>query len=181
MHARIAVAVGDVHVAIRRLGDVGDAVERLAAEQHRTLADLEAGARGAPGLAQHLLEIARGVEDAHRVVAVVGAVQAVLAIDVDAVRRAEDALAPGIEELALLVEDDHRVLAAVEHVDAVLRVDGDARDLDEGPAVRQLLPALDHLILELVRPFRHELFPFGWREEECDRASLSRPRPDGNA
>jgi hypothetical protein len=84
--AGIAATVGDVYVAIGRLGDVGHAVERLAAEQHRTLADLEAGARGAPGLAQHLLEIARGVEDAHRVVAVVGAVDAIVAIDVHAVR-----------------------------------------------------------------------------------------------
>jgi hypothetical protein len=50
------------------------------------------------------------------------------------------------------------VLAAVELIDAILRVDGDAGHLHEGPAVGQLLPALDHLILELVRAFRHELF-----------------------
>ena len=46
---------------------------------------------------------------------------------------------------------------AVEDVDPVLGIHGDARDLDEGPALGQLLPALQDLILQPVRTDRHDM------------------------
>ena len=83
-------------------------------------------------------------------VAVVGAVERVVAVDVDAVRAAEQAFAPGAQEVAVAVEHHHRMLAAVEDVDAVLAVDGDRRDVAELPAVGQLGPVLDHAITMLA-------------------------------
>ena len=70
--------------------------------------------------------------------------------DADAVRVLKDLLAPVVDELAALVEDHERVLRAREDVDVVLRVAGDAGALAPLPALRQLTPALDQLVLTLT-------------------------------
>jgi len=58
-----------------------------------------------------------------------------------------------------LVEDDDGVRAAVEHVHPVLRVARHARDLDERPALRQPLSALEDFVLDAVFSRSH-LYPF---------------------
>ena len=80
----------------------------------------------------------------------------VVAIDEDAVGAGEQPLAPGIEEFALLVEHDERMFSTVEHVDPVARTDGDTRHLDEGPALRQPFPPLDHLVGQSVLTDGHD-------------------------
>ena len=129
--ARVAVAVGDVEVALRRQRGVGAAVERLAAHIGRRLA-------GDADRQQHL-----AVEGAlaDRVVAVVGQPDRLVRRHVDAVRPREDALAPGAQQVAVAVEHEHRVLAAVEGVDVVVLVDADRRDIGvELHAGRQFRP-----------------------------------------
>ncbi len=82
--AGIAVAVGDIDLALRRQRGVGAAVKRLAAHERRRLvrdADRQ----------QHL---AVGGAFAHGVVAVVGAIEIVVGVDVQAVRAVEQAFAP---------------------------------------------------------------------------------------
>ena len=88
---------------------------------------------------------------AHRVVAVVGAVEIVVRVDVQAVRALEQALAPALEEVAVAIEHHHRMLAAIEDVDVVLAVDRDRADVGQIPAVGQLRPVLDHAIAMLAR------------------------------
>ena len=141
VHAGIAVAVRHVDLALRRQRRVGAAVERLAAHERRGLA------RDADG-EQHL---AVGRALAHRVVAVVGAVEIVVGVDVQAVRAREQPLAPALDEAAVAVQHHHRVLAAIEHVDAVLAVDRDRADVGQIPAVGQLRPVFDHAIAMLAR------------------------------
>ena len=140
VHARVAVAVRDVDVALGRQRGVRAAMERLAAHEGRGLA----------GHADGELDLAGGRAPAHGVVAVVGAIERVVAVDVQAVRAVEHALAPGAQEIALAVEHHHGVLAAVEDVDLVLAVDGDGGDVLEGPAVGQLGPVLHHAIAMLA-------------------------------
>ena len=140
VHARIAVAVGNVDLALGRQRRVRAAMERLAAHEGRGLA----------GHADGEVDLALGRAAAHAVVAVVGAVEVVVRIDVQAVRALEDALAPGAQEVALPIEHHHGVLAAIEDVDLVLAVDGDGADVHELPAVGQLGPVLDHAIAMLA-------------------------------
>ena len=141
VHAGVAVAVGDVDLAFGRQRRMGAAVERLAAHERRRLV------RDADGQ-QHL---AVGRAFAHRVVAVIGAVEIVVGVDVQAVRAVEQPFAPAFDEIAIAVEHHHRVLAAIEDVDAVLAVDGDRGDVREIPAVGQLRPVLHHAIAMLAR------------------------------
>ena len=106
---------------------MGAAVERLAAHVGRRLAGKADGQ-------QHL---AVGGALAHRVVAVVGAVEIVVRVDVQPVRAVEQPFAPASDEAAVAVQHHHRVLAAIEHIDAVLAVDRDRRDVGQVPAVGQ--------------------------------------------
>ena len=129
--AGIAVAVGDVDLALGRERGVRAAVERLAAQERR----------GLVGHADGQQDLALGGDLANRMVAVVGAVEVVVAVDMDAVGAAEQAFAPRAQEIAVAVEHHHRMLAAIEDVDAVLAVDGDGRDIAELPAVGQLAPS----------------------------------------
>ena len=140
VHARIAVAVGDIDLALGRQRRVRAAMERLAAHEGRRLA----------GHTDGELDLAGGRASAHGVIAVIGAVEIVVRIDVQAVRALEDALAPGAQEVALAVEHHHGVLAAIEHVDLVLAVDGDSADIHELPLVRKLGPVLDYPIAMLA-------------------------------
>src|ERR1700722_4828738 len=90
-------------------------------------------------------------------VAIVGAVERVVAVDVDAVGAAEQAFAPRAQELAVAVEHHHGMLAAVEDIDMVFAVDGDRRHVAELPAVGQLRPVLDHAITMFAasKDYRH--------------------------
>ena len=129
--AGIAVAVGNIDLALRRQRGVGAAVKRLAAHERRRLvrdADRQ----------QHL-SVGRAL--AHGVVAVIGAVEIVVGIDVQAVGAVEQAFAPAGDEIALAVQHHHRMFAAVEDVDAVLAVDRDGGDVGKAPAVRQFCPS----------------------------------------
>ncbi len=140
VHARIAVAVADVDLALRRERRVGAAVKGQAAHVGRGLArhaDLE----------QHL---AVGRALPHEVAAVVGAVEVVVRIDVQAVGARERAFAPGREEISVAIEHDHRVLAAIEHVDAILAVDRHRGGVLEFPAFGQPGPVFHHLIAVLA-------------------------------
>jgi hypothetical protein len=67
----------------------------------------------------------------------------------------EHAFAPGVQELAVLVEDDHGMGAAIEDVHAVFRIARNTRDFDERPALGHLLPALQHLVFDLVLAQSH--------------------------
>ena len=140
VHAGIAVAVGDVDLALRRQRGVSAAVERLAAHIRRRLF----------GNADRQEHLAVGRTLAHGVVAVVGAIEIVVGIDVQAVGAREQAFAPTLDEIAVAVEHDHRVFAAIEDVDAVLAVDADRGDVGELPAVRQFCPVLHHAIAMLA-------------------------------
>jgi hypothetical protein len=155
VHPGVAVAVRDEHLAARRHRDVGDHVERPAGIANRRLADLEARVRRPFRVAERHQQLAAGGELSDRVVEIVGAVDVIVAVDEDAVCAREDPLAPRGEEAAVLVEYDDRVLAPVEDVDPVLRIHRDARDLDERPALGQLFPALQDLVLQAVRADRH--------------------------
>src|SRR6266853_107253 len=116
------------------------AVERLAAQERS----------GLVGYADGQQDLALGGDLANRMVAVIGAVEVVVAVDVDAVGAAEQAFAPRAQELAVAVEHHHRMLATIEDIDTVLAVDGDRGDVAELPAVGQLGPVLDHAITMLA-------------------------------
>ena len=182
VHAGVAVAVRDEHLAAARDRDVGHHIERAGRVQDRRFADPEAGLGRPRGVAQRHQELAVGRELAHGVVEVVGAPDMVVPVDEDAVRARENALAPGIQEAAVLVEHDHRMGAAIEDVDPVLGIDGDARDLDERPALGQLLPAFQDLVLKPVGTDRHDVLLSlmvgpceSSRRARCGQASTTRP------
>src|SRR5262249_11587433 len=130
--AGIAVSVRHVDLALGRERGVGAAIERLAAQE----------GCGLVGHADGQQHLALGGHLADRVVAVVGAVEGVVAVDMDAVRATEQAFAPRAQEVALAVEYHHGMLTAVEDVHVVLAVDRDRRDIAELPAVGQLRPVL---------------------------------------
>ena len=139
--AGVAVAVGDIDLALRRQRGVGAAMERLTAHERRRLV------RNADGQ-QHL---AAGRTFAHGVVAVVGAIQIVVGVDVQPVRAAKQAFAPAGDEIAFAVEHHHRMFAAVEDIDAILAVDRDGGDVGEIPPVGQLGPVFHHAVAMLAR------------------------------
>ena len=137
MDPRIAVAVRDVEIALRREGGMGAAMERLAAHIGRRLA------RNAEGL-QHLA-VQGALAD--RVVAIIGQPDRLIRRHEHAVRPHEDALAPAAQQIALTVKDAHRVLAAIKGIDIVVLVDPDRRDIGvEFVAGRQFRPALGNLV-----------------------------------
>ena len=166
VHARVAVAVGDVDVALGRQRGVGAAVERIAAVHRRGLA----------GHADLQQELPFQRQPAHRVVAVVGAVDRVVRRDVHAVRPTEQTLAPGAQEVAVAVEHHHRVLAAREDVDVVLAVHADRGDLAVVPAVGQLAPVLDHLVAMLAGADDdcHDRLPYAALARACFGVCRSR-------
>ena len=115
--APVAVAVGDVGVALRVPRDVGRPVERL-----RVVARL---VLDAPRLQQ--LSVARELENL--VSRIVQRPHVLIAIDAEAVRACEHPLAPRAQIFSLRVEDDEliRLRVALEHVDVALRVGRDRR------------------------------------------------------
>ena len=78
---------------------------------------------------------------AHRVVAVVGAVNRVVRPHVNAMRPLECTLAPGLYEIAFAVEHDHGMRTAIEDVDVVLSIATDRRHITECPTRGQIAPA----------------------------------------
>ena len=156
VHAAVAVAVGDVEIALRAHREVRRAVEGDAGARHRhgVLAVVAGVGRLVHG-AEREQQLALRGELPHRVVAVVGAVDAAVRADGDAVGPVgELALAPRGEELARVVVDHDRVVAATDQEDAVLRVHRHARHVAVLVALGELLPALDDLVRQRVRP-RH--------------------------
>ncbi len=134
-------------------------MEGLAAHIRRRLV-------GYPDGQQHL---AVEAAFAHRVVAVVGAVDRLVRPHMDAMRAIEETLAPGAQKFAVAVEDDHRVLAAIEDVDIVLGVDADPRNFLQRPAIGQSSPPIGNAIAE----------PTG--SEHNRHGMTSRCAPDGVA
>ena len=100
---RIAVAVGDIDVAVRRQSRVGATVERQSAHRRR------GPARNAEG--EHDPTFRASLSD--RMVAVIGAAEHVVAPDVNAMR-IRKGLRPRSAEISLPIEYDHRVLAAID-------------------------------------------------------------------
>ena len=153
MHAAVAVAVGDVEIALGAHGDVRRPVERPtgARDRARILA-VVTRVGGRVHRPQRHQQLAARRELPDRVIAVVGAEDGVVRTDRDPVGPVgEVALAPRAEELAVLVVHDDRVIAATDQEHAVLEVDGDARDVPMLVARRQLLPTLDDLVLQRAR------------------------------
>ena len=151
MDAGIAVAVGNIDLAVRRQRGVGAAVKRLAAHEWRRLV------RDADGQ-QHL---AVGGAFSHGVVAIIGAIEMVVGVDMQTVRTVEQAFAPAPEEISLAVQHHHRMVAAVEDIDAVLAVDRDGSGVSQAPAVRQLGPVFNHAVTVFARAEngRHAFLP----------------------
>src|SRR5262249_7769155 len=117
---------------------------------------LAAHVRGRPaGDADGELNLSKARAPSDRVIAVIGAVEVVVAVDVQAMGAPEDALAPGSQEASRAVEDDHRVGAAVEDVDLILAVDADRGDVRQLPPFRQLAPTLDHPVAMLAASQDH--------------------------
>src|SRR5437660_10539483 len=113
MHAAIAVAIGDVEVAVRAHRDVGRAVERPtgARDADRILAVVAGVRRRVPRPQRHE-RLAGRRELAHGVVAVVGAEDGAVRTDRDAARAiGELAVTPGAQDIALAVVDDARMAA----------------------------------------------------------------------
>ena len=95
------------------------------------------------------------------VVAVVGEPHRVVGRDCDPVGPDRHPLAPRPEESAVAVEDDNGVSAPIVDVDVVVPVDGDRGGLDEGPALGESPPALDHGVARLLGDDVHWL-PLPW-------------------
>ena len=137
VHARVAVAVGDVDVAgLRAHRRVRRPVERLAAVQRRGLVGITEGEPQRPGWC----------ELADRVVQVVGEPHGAIGPDADPVRAADESLAPRAEKLAVAIEDDDRVRPAIEDPHVVAAVHGDAGCFDERPAVGKTAPSFHRAI-----------------------------------
>src|SRR5919108_931314 len=95
VHPGIAVTVGDVNLSLRRKGDMGAAVERLAA-----LVGCELS-RNAEGQKNFAIEGAL----AHRVIAIIRQIDRLIRPHGCAVSPLERSLAPGAEKVAVAVED----------------------------------------------------------------------------
>ena len=141
VHARVAVAVGHVHVVGAGIeGDLGGTVERLAA--------VVAGAAvGRPPYLQHLT-FGRALADA--VAERVHQVKVSVRAHGEPVRHREQVGAPTGDEGAGAVEHHHGVLPAGEYVHPVMRVvDQHVGGVLDDPAVGQLCPGGLHLVGEL--------------------------------
>ena len=117
---------------------MGAAVEGVAAHEWRRLAG------DAQGEDDATVQIAL----AHRVVAVVGQIDAVVRPHGDAVGPWVGSLAPRTEEIAVLVKYDHRVLAPIENVNVVLGVHSNCSAFFERPTVGEDSPTFFYLVSE---------------------------------
>ena len=166
--AGVLVPVGQEDEAVvRLLRDAGRLVERPGAladavvgrhasareprRARRALFLGVVGVRGLALLAQLHERLAVLVELADPVVLVAQDVDRVVRVDPQAVGHAEVVLAPGVDELAVLVEHHVRVLGAGVDVDVVLGIDGDAGALAPAPALGELAPVWNQLVLALPR------------------------------
>src|SRR5512133_1999322 len=164
MDASVAVAVGNVEVAIRGYRYLGRTVERpstsLDADQGWRLGHDVAGVRWLVLCSYGLEKLAVQSELPDCVVHVVGAPHDVVRRYRDAMRAAEGIFAPGPKEPAIAIEHDYRMFAAVEDVHPVLRIGRYSGNLAaEAKALRKLTPALDKLVPELAFPNDHLLDP----------------------
>ena len=115
VHARVAVAVRDVDLALGRQRGMSAAMKRLAAH-------IGGGLAGDAELEQHLpVEC----DLAHKMAAVIGQEHRVVGGHMHAMRPWILALPTRAQEIAGSVEHHHRVLAAVEDIDVVVAVDAD--------------------------------------------------------
>ena len=131
MDAGIAVAVGDVDLAVGRLGRCGRMVERRVE-------------RGPVPLAQRLQELAVAVEAQHLVGVAVGHQDRAVGGGIDVVRFGQHAFAPGAGEPAVAIEhQDRPVGAALGDVHAALAVHHQVGQEAEALARRQLAPTCD--------------------------------------
>jgi hypothetical protein len=166
VHARVAITVRDVDITVGRDADVRRLVERRASVSD-AVDDRDTAAGdvrvvhgltdflGIPGVrslvaradAQQVLALL--VELRNQVRDRLDEVGVVVGGDADAVRVLKHLLAPVVDELAGFVEDHERVLGAGEDVDVVLGVAGDAGALAPAPALWELTPALNQLVLTL--------------------------------
>ena len=139
MHAGVAIAVGDVQVAVGRGHDLGGIVERAGRARANLAGHLAAGVGVDAAVADDLKGLAvQREDDAHRVGAV-GDVDDVV-LDVDAVGLVDGADAPGAEVVAAGPENQHGRVLALEHVNPVLRVGGHRRGVAHGHAFGQVRP-----------------------------------------
>jgi hypothetical protein len=154
VHAAVAVAVGDVEIALWADRQIRGPVERSAGPRDGAgVLAVVAGVRRRVHRPEGHEELAGRRELAHGVVAVVRAVDHRVRTDRDAVRAiGELALAPGAQKLALGVVDHDRMIAAADQEDAILAVDRHPCHVAVLVSARKLLPALDHAIFE---SFRH--------------------------
>ena len=106
MHRGVAVAVGDVDVAVPRDGHVGRVVERRPQRRTAALAERE-----------HHLPVRRELQDL--VLVTVTDEDVVVRRDVDAVGIAQAAVAPAREEVPVGVEDEDRGILPLVEVDAI--------------------------------------------------------------
>src|SRR6185295_14076047 len=151
VHARVAVAVGNVDFVLRRQRRVRATVKRFPAHERG----------GFAGDADRQLDLARAGAAPHRMVPVIGQVEHIVLVDVETVRALEYALTPGAQEVAVAIEHDDRVLAAIEDVDLILAVNADGGNVLEAPAVGQFGPVLHHAIamLAAAQDHRHRAPP----------------------
>src|SRR5579884_1044403 len=171
----IAVAVGDVHLAVRRDERLGRPVVR-----HAPVARLRVGA---PALEQLAVERPPG----DGVCLGVGDVQLIPRAAPDAVRRDEAAAAvPAVEQLAVLVEDqDARLRRALEDVDPVLRIPGHAlRHAQIGHAAGPAAPLRVHFVGVLAGPddlLDRHLAPPAWLRPAARLFETHRTLPGAEA
>src|SRR5438105_12192880 len=113
MHAGIAVAIGDIKIAVARVdGYVGTAVKWFTTHKRCRLAAHPQGE-------QHLA--IQGTL-AHGVITVVGAEERSIGARGDAMSAWEEVFPPRAQEVAMAVEHHHRMLTAVKGIDVVIGV-----------------------------------------------------------
>src|SRR6266511_3918112 len=140
MHARIAVAVRNINIALGREGYMRAAIKRFAALIGRRLS------RNSDRQKNFSIQGAF----ADRVIAVIGQKNRLLRSDGRAVRPLENAVPPRPQQITIAVEDDHWMFAAGETIDLIFVIHGHGGDFMKGPIVRQLSPAFDHFVTVLT-------------------------------
>ena len=120
VHARIAVAVGDIEIAGRSWHEFAGVVKGPCGVRHQIARLLTAGV-GVHAVAPHHLNglAIQRIHQAYRAIPV-GEIDGVVG-DVDAVGEEEGAIAPAGEEFPLPIKDGDRRVFALEGVDPVLR------------------------------------------------------------
>ena len=137
MDDRVAVAVGDIDLAVRRDRDAGGVVERRLELRRVPRAD-GAGLPAFRGEDEDLMGIAVHQQDA------------TVGRDGQAVRVCDPFLAPGRMHATVRVEDDHRRLGALVGVHPARRVHGDGADEPERRLARCLPPGALHTVPPLA-------------------------------